>query len=259
MYNCRLIVGENLTQLTTIGRGRGVRGRFRNWRNNSQVRGELWRCLSYKCHLARDQNAYRRTEGHDLHLSTDVTGPPEPSPPLPRRIEKKPRTGDPGSAAKTWTASGMGPGTMRRAMNIAGLGMAFLVHYCETQEYRGFRMTSNEVKPCSYRGQREAPLLRPQGITPRPKRGQTHLLCRLVFDRTSMHISERSNAFLALYFPIQETRASQCIKCMIVACFQGLRFCNSSVSPVSAPPLVSLQKSSCTLVASAYRKEPYPP
>jgi transposase len=28
-----------------------VRGRWRNWRNNATVRGELWRVLSYKCAL----------------------------------------------------------------------------------------------------------------------------------------------------------------------------------------------------------------
>ncbi len=51
LYDCRLICGENLTILKTEGRGRGVRGRFRNWRNNTTVRGEVWRVLKYKCHL----------------------------------------------------------------------------------------------------------------------------------------------------------------------------------------------------------------
>jgi putative transposase len=51
LYDCRLICGENLTTLKTEGRGRGVRGRWRNWRNNTTVRGELWRVLKYKCHL----------------------------------------------------------------------------------------------------------------------------------------------------------------------------------------------------------------
>lgn len=51
LSDCRLICGENLTTLKTVGRGRGVRGRFRNWRNNTTVRGELWRVLKYKCHL----------------------------------------------------------------------------------------------------------------------------------------------------------------------------------------------------------------
>ena len=51
LYDCRLICGENLTTLKTEGRGKGVRGRFRNWRNNTTVRGEVWRVLKYKCHL----------------------------------------------------------------------------------------------------------------------------------------------------------------------------------------------------------------
>jgi hypothetical protein len=51
LYDCHLICGENLTTLKTEGRGRGVRGRFRNWRNNTTVRGEVWRVLKYKCHL----------------------------------------------------------------------------------------------------------------------------------------------------------------------------------------------------------------
>jgi len=51
LHDCHLICGENLTTLKTIGRGRGVRGRFRNWRNSTTVRGELWRVLKYKCHL----------------------------------------------------------------------------------------------------------------------------------------------------------------------------------------------------------------
>src|SRR5215469_9329963 len=51
LHDCRLICGENLTTLRTEGRGRGVRGRWRNWRNNTTVRGELWRVLGYKCLL----------------------------------------------------------------------------------------------------------------------------------------------------------------------------------------------------------------
>jgi transposase len=52
LFECRIICGENLSTLKSVGRGRGVRGRFRNWRNNSTVRGEVWRVLKYKCHLA---------------------------------------------------------------------------------------------------------------------------------------------------------------------------------------------------------------
>src|SRR5258707_3920088 len=51
LHDCRLICGENLTTLKTEGRGRGVRGRWRNWRNNTTVRGELWRGGRDKSHL----------------------------------------------------------------------------------------------------------------------------------------------------------------------------------------------------------------
>jgi putative transposase len=49
---CSLIAGESLKSLKSTGRGRGAKGKWRNWRNNSQIRGELWRVLRYKCHLA---------------------------------------------------------------------------------------------------------------------------------------------------------------------------------------------------------------
>src|SRR5260221_10769085 len=50
LYDCRLICGENLTTLKSEGRGRGVRGRWRNWRNNTTVRSELWRGVKDKKH-----------------------------------------------------------------------------------------------------------------------------------------------------------------------------------------------------------------
>jgi transposase len=51
-FDCKLIAGESLKSIKSAGRGRGAKGRWRNWRNNSQVRGELWRILRYKCFLA---------------------------------------------------------------------------------------------------------------------------------------------------------------------------------------------------------------
>ena len=42
-FDCKLIAGRVSQVDESGGRGRGVRGRWRNWRNNSQVRGELWR------------------------------------------------------------------------------------------------------------------------------------------------------------------------------------------------------------------------
>ena len=49
---CDLIAGESLKSMKSTGRGKDARGKWRNWRNNSQIRGELWRVLRYKCYLA---------------------------------------------------------------------------------------------------------------------------------------------------------------------------------------------------------------
>jgi len=51
-FGCDLMAGESLKSMKSTGRGRDAKGRWRNWRNNAQVRGELWRVLRYKCHLA---------------------------------------------------------------------------------------------------------------------------------------------------------------------------------------------------------------
>ena len=49
---CELIAGESLKSMKSTGRGKDARSKWRNWRNNSQIRGELWRVLRYKCSLA---------------------------------------------------------------------------------------------------------------------------------------------------------------------------------------------------------------
>jgi hypothetical protein len=51
VWGCSLICGERLSTLKSTGRGRGVRGRWRNWRNNTTIRAEIWHIVRYKCHL----------------------------------------------------------------------------------------------------------------------------------------------------------------------------------------------------------------
>jgi hypothetical protein len=52
VFDCKLMAGESLKSMKSSGRGRGAKGRWRNWRNNAQIRGALWRILRYKCFLA---------------------------------------------------------------------------------------------------------------------------------------------------------------------------------------------------------------
>ncbi len=51
VWGCQAISGERLCTLKATGRGRGVRGRWRNWRNNTTIRSEIWHILRYKSHL----------------------------------------------------------------------------------------------------------------------------------------------------------------------------------------------------------------
>jgi len=51
VHGCSLLSMESLKTLKSTGRGKGVRGRWRNYRNNSTIRGEIWKLLRYKCRL----------------------------------------------------------------------------------------------------------------------------------------------------------------------------------------------------------------
>jgi hypothetical protein len=171
LYDCRLICGENLTTLKTEGRGRGVRGRFRNWRNNTTVRGELWRVLKYKCHLLgiRARQVEPRGTTHTC--------------PRCHRPAKTFASSAPADRAKSieWGAwlccenpvcRWNGARDYAASLNIARLGMAFLITYHQTKRYVSYRMTSAEVKPASYTGAGATLLLPSQGITPRPHEGK---------------------------------------------------------------------------------------
>ncbi len=63
VWEADLIAGESLKSLKSEGRGRGAKGRWVNWRNNSQIRGALWRTLRYKCRLWGLQLAWQHPGG----------------------------------------------------------------------------------------------------------------------------------------------------------------------------------------------------
>ena len=42
VHGCALLSMESLKALKATGRGRGVRGRWRNYRNNTTIRGAIW-------------------------------------------------------------------------------------------------------------------------------------------------------------------------------------------------------------------------
>jgi hypothetical protein len=173
LSDCRLICGEDLRTLKTIGRGRGVRGRWRNWRNNSQVRGELWRVLKYKCYLLgirlRDVPADGTT-----HTCPHCHQPAHTyrSPARPDR--KKAGKWEPWLICRNPACRWNGARDYAASLNIARLGMAYLVTSHHTKRDQEYRMTDSQklVKPVSYTGAGATLLLPSQGLTTRPTPGK---------------------------------------------------------------------------------------
>lgn len=180
LYDCHRICGENLKSLRVQGRGKGVRGRFQHWRINSQVRGELWRVLTYKCHLLGIRT--RQEQPKDTSHTCPHCGKPAHTYRSPAAPDRR-KVVDWGAwlwcAACGWNGSR----DYVASLNIARLGMAFLTTYQRTQRYAWYRMTSSEVKPVSYSGS-GARLLLPVP----PSHGQEGELCRVVADHRFTHV-----------------------------------------------------------------------
>lgn len=171
LYDCRLICGENLTTLKTEGRGRGVRGRFRNWRNNTTVRGELWRVLKYKCHLLGIRSRQVEPRG-TTHTCPHCRQPAKTFASSAPADRKKALDWGPWLCCSNPHCLWNGARDYAASLNIARLGMAFLITYHQTQRYVSYRVTSSEVKPALYIRAGATLLLPSQGITPRPPEGK---------------------------------------------------------------------------------------
>src|SRR5260370_7897849 len=85
-FGCSLISGESLKTLKSTGKGCGVRGKWRNWRNNTTIRSEIWHILRYKTHLAGMRFRSERPPGTS-HTCPRCGKPANtsPSPPLEPR------------------------------------------------------------------------------------------------------------------------------------------------------------------------------
>jgi putative transposase len=168
IQGCALICGENLSSLRMLERGKGVRGRWRNWRRNTTIRAEIQRVLSYKTHRwgLRTREVTPKDTSHtcprcgepaQTYASSSLTTIQDAIPWGKWLICHNPLCG--WNGARDYAA----------AMNIARLGVAFLAQYHATKTFRSFTMASIEVKPCRYTPQGAALRLPPQGLTPRPR------------------------------------------------------------------------------------------
>ena len=163
VHGCSLLSMESLKTLKSTGRGKGVRGRWRNYRNNSQIRGEIWRLLRYKCHLIglRFHTEQPRGTSHTC-----------PHCGLPAKTYRSPSERKEAVKWGRWlfcdTCSYNGDRDYCASVNIARLGVAYLVQMKQTGKARSCPITDPRVKPVSYTGAGAALLLPPPSSHARP-------------------------------------------------------------------------------------------
>ena len=123
VWQTDLIAGESLKSLKSEGRGKSARGRWVHWRNNSQIRGALWRCLRYKCHLSGLHLAWQHASG-TTHTCPHCGKPANTyaSPALDAPVL------DAGAWLRCFACGWNGARDYSAAINIALLGVAFLKH-----------------------------------------------------------------------------------------------------------------------------------
>ena len=158
VFDCKLIAGESLKSMKSAGRGRGAKGRWRNWRNNSQVRGDLWRILRYKCFLAGIRLEWQQPR-QTSHVCPRCGSPANTyTSPSHRDIRN-----DWGAwlccsnLACLWNGSR----DYAASLNLARLGAALIRHAQTTGKVVHPSITHTSVQPVSYIGTRAALRLPP--------------------------------------------------------------------------------------------------
>jgi hypothetical protein len=142
VWQAELIAGESLKSLKSEGRGKSARGRWVRWRTNSQIRGALWRCLRYKCHLAGMHLAWQRPWG-TTHTCPRCGKPAKTyaSPALAAQML------DAGPWLRCFACGWNGARDYAAAINIALLGVAYL-----KQSLRSFPSSQDDRPTMTQKG-----------------------------------------------------------------------------------------------------------
>ena len=163
VHGCSLLSMESLKTLKSTGRGKGVRGRWRNYRNNSTIRGEIWRLLRYKCRLIglRFHTEYPRGTSHTC-----------PRCGMPAKTYRSPDDSAKDVKWGRWLCcehcSYNGDRDYCASVNIARLGIAYLIQMKQLGKARACSIFDPRVKPASYTGAGAVLLLPPPGSHTRP-------------------------------------------------------------------------------------------
>jgi hypothetical protein len=164
VHGCSLVAIESLSTLKSTGRGKGVKGRWRQYRKNTTIRGEIWRLLKYKCFLA----GMRLRTVPSQHTSHTCPRCGQPANTY-RSPADRSKVKDWGrwlwcrecgySADRDYAAS----------LNIARLGVTYLAQMQATSTARRSVVRDALVKPVSYTGAGAGLLLPPPGSHARPQ------------------------------------------------------------------------------------------
>ncbi len=148
VWGCSLISGESLTTLKSTGRGKGVRGRWRNYRNNTTIRADIWHILRYKSHLLGLRFRSEKPRG------TSHTCPRCGKEAHTYRSPRLEHRSDPIKWGRWLLCAHCGYSADRdyaAAINIARLGIAFVTQMQATGKAKAFSVTEvTSVKPCPY-------------------------------------------------------------------------------------------------------------
>jgi putative transposase len=148
VWGCSLISGESLKTLKSTGRGKGVRGRWRKWRNNTTIRSEIWRILRYKSHLLGIRFRSEKPRG------TSHTCPRCGNPAQTYRSSRHFHLGDPVKWGRWLICAQCGYNADRdycAALNIARVGIAFLQAIQVSGKGKAFSVSEiGSLKPRPY-------------------------------------------------------------------------------------------------------------
>ncbi len=147
VWGAELIAGESLKSLKSEGRGKSARGRWVRWRNNSQIRGALWRTLRYKCHLAGLHLAWQHPRG-TTHTCPHCGKPAKTyvSPALDAPML------DAGAWLRCFACGWNGARDYAAAINIALLGAAYLLQSGQQRHDARPTMQTKPLNSDSYSG-----------------------------------------------------------------------------------------------------------
>jgi predicted Zn-ribbon and HTH transcriptional regulator len=168
VHGCTLLAVESLTTLKTTGRGKGVKGRWRHYRNNTQLRGEIWRMARYKCRLVGLR--FRTVASRDTSHTCPRCGQAAQTFRAPDRREEMVSWG---RWLRCATCGYSADRDYAASVNIARLGAALLATLQISGP--GKVLILSQLKPASYTGADSALRLPPTG--PRPARNSRGTIC----------------------------------------------------------------------------------